>query len=33
LSNRAATLDYAKAQAELAIAVAQIAALRRLQRR
>ncbi len=33
LVNRAATLDYAKAQAELAIAVAQIAALRRLQRR
>jgi len=33
LSNRAATLDYAKAQAELTIAVAQIAALRRLQRR
>jgi len=33
LSNRAATLDYAKAQAELVIAVAQIAALRRLQRR
>jgi len=33
LSNRAATLDYAKAQAELAIAVAQIAALRRLRRR
>jgi hypothetical protein len=32
LVNRAATLDYAKAQAELAIAVAQLAALRRLHK-
>jgi F-type H+-transporting ATPase subunit epsilon len=33
MANRSGTIDYAKAQAELAIAVAQLAALRRLLHR